>query len=110
MQTYNISQPTITLTLKQLTKLCPMATDNANAAPPPEHSCPHIVKNNQPRLRVYPRWFLLKRHNLVPVALKTRDVGFAAFNKMRSAGKMRVVPQRAEKVVRSINNLIWMDG
>jgi hypothetical protein len=87
-----------------------MTTDNANAAPPPEHSCPHIVKNNQPRLRVYPRWFLLKRRNLVPVALKTRDVGFAAFDKMQSAGKLRVMPQWAEKVVRSIDNLIWMDN
>jgi hypothetical protein len=87
-----------------------MATDNANAAPPLEHSCPHIVKNNQPRLHVYPPKFLLKRRNLVPVALKTRDVGFAAFDNMRSAGKLRVVPQWAEKVVGSIDNLIWMDS
>jgi hypothetical protein len=87
-----------------------MATDNENAAPPPEHSCPHIVKNNQPRLHVYPRWFLLKRRNLVPVALKTRDVVFAAFDKMRSTRKLRVVPQWAEKVVWSIDNLIWIDN
>jgi hypothetical protein len=65
---------------------------------------------NRPRLRVYPRWFLLNRCHLVPVALKTRDVGFAAFDKMRSAGKLRVVPHWAEKVVRSIDNLIWMDN
>jgi hypothetical protein len=87
-----------------------MVTDNANAAPPTEQSCPYIVKNNQPRLRVYPRWFLLNQRNLVPVALKTRNVGFVAFNKMWSAGKLRDVPQWAEKVVRSIDNLIWMDN
>jgi hypothetical protein len=87
-----------------------MATDNANVAPPPEQSCPHIVKNNQPRLHVYPRWFLLKWHNLVTVALKTRDVELVALKNMLSAGKLCVVPQWAEKVVRSIDNLIWMDN
>jgi hypothetical protein len=65
---------------------------------------------NRQRLLVYPRWFLLKRRNLVPVALKTRYVGFAAFDKIRSAGKLCVVSQWAEKVVRSIDNLIWMDN
>jgi hypothetical protein len=71
-----------------------MSTDNAN----------------RPRFRVYPRWFLLKRRYLVPVALKTRDVGVVAFDKMRSAGKLRVVPHWDEKVVLSIDNLIWMDN
>jgi hypothetical protein len=47
---------------------------------------------------------------LVPVALKTRDVGFAAFDKMWSSGKLLVVPQWDEKVVESIDNLIWMDN
>jgi hypothetical protein len=69
-----------------------MAADDAKSAPPPELSCPHVVASNQPRLRVYPLWFLLKRRNLVPVALKTRDVGFAAFDNMRSDGKLLVVP------------------
>jgi hypothetical protein len=86
-----------------------MADDDATSAPAPELSLPHVVVNNKPRLRLYPRWFLLKRQHLVPVALKTRDVGFAAFNKIRSAGKLMVVPQWAEKVVESIDNLIWMD-
>jgi hypothetical protein len=71
-----------------------MATDNAN----------------RPRLLVYPHWLLLKRRNLVPVALKTRYVIFAAFDKMRSAGKLCVVPHWAEKVVWSIDNLIRMDN
>jgi hypothetical protein len=87
-----------------------MVGDNAKYAPPPELSCPHVVKRNQPRLCVHPRWFLLKRRNLVPVALKTRYMGFAAFNKMRSVGKFMVVPQWAEKVVDSIDNLIWMNN
>jgi hypothetical protein len=87
-----------------------MTADNAKSAPPPELSCPHVVKSNQPRIHVYPRWFLLKLRNLVPVALKTRYVGFAAFDKMRSAGKLLIVPQWAEKVVESIDNLIWMDN
>jgi hypothetical protein len=47
---------------------------------------------------------------LVPVALKTRDVGISAFDKMRSAGKFLVVSQWAEKVVESIDNLMWMDN
>jgi hypothetical protein len=79
--------------------LCPMAADNAKSAPPPELSCPHVLKSNQPRRHVYPHWFLLKGHNLVPVALKTRDVGFSALDKMRSDGKLLIVPQWAEKVV-----------
>jgi hypothetical protein len=81
-----------------------MAADNAKVAPPPEVSCPHVVKSNQSRLRVYPRWFLLKQRNLVHVALKTRDVGFAAFDKMRSVGKLMVVPQWDEKV---LVNFVW---
>jgi hypothetical protein len=91
-------------------KLCPMVADNAKYAPPPELSCPHAVKRNQPRLHVYPRWLLLKQRNFVHVALKTRDVGFAAFDKMRSAGKLLVMPQWAEKVAEFIDNLMWMDN
>jgi hypothetical protein len=53
---------------------------------------------------------LLKRQNLVHVALKTRDVEFAAFEKMRSAGKLLSVPQWDDKVIESIDNLIIMDN
>jgi hypothetical protein len=83
-------------------KLCPMAADDAKSAPAPELSCPHIVVSTQQRLRVYPHLFLLKRQHLVPFALETRDVVFAALDKMRSAGKLMVVPQWDEKVVESI--------
>jgi hypothetical protein len=87
--------------LRQLIKICSIAANDATSAPVPELSGPDVVISNQPRLRVYPRWFLLKRQNIVPVALKTRYVGFAAFDN---------VPQWAEKVFESIDSLIWLDS
>jgi hypothetical protein len=73
-----------------------MAANDATYAPEPELSSHYVVDSNQPRLNVYPHWFLLKRQQLVPVALKTRDVVFAAFDKMLSAGRLMVVPPRDE--------------
>jgi hypothetical protein len=34
----------------------------------------------------YPRWFLLRRSGVIPVALRTEDVGNAAFDSMQDSG------------------------
>jgi hypothetical protein len=96
--------------IRQLTKLRSMATHDATYAPVLEPSSPDIVVSNQPRCCVYPHWFLLKWQHLVPVALKTRYVGFAAFGNMRSARRLMIVPPWVEKVIESIDSLIWLDN
>jgi hypothetical protein len=48
--------------------------------------------------RVYPRWFLLKRHIKILVALKIQDAGHADFDYMLNSGTVMIVPPGAKRV------------
>jgi hypothetical protein len=53
----------------------------------------------------YPRLFLLRHSQLIPVVLRTEDVGQQAYNSMLNAGRLVPVPQGAEGVGESLELL-----
>jgi hypothetical protein len=53
----------------------------------------------------YPRFFLLRRSQLIPVVLQTEDVGQQAYNSMVNAGRLVPVPPGAEGVAESLELL-----
>jgi hypothetical protein len=53
----------------------------------------------------YPRLFLLRRSQLIPVVLRTEDVGQQAYNSMVRAGRLVPVPPGAEGVAESLELL-----
>jgi hypothetical protein len=53
----------------------------------------------------YPRFFLLRRSQLIPVVLRTEDVGQQAYNSMVNAGRLVPVPPGAEGVAESLELL-----
>jgi hypothetical protein len=52
-----------------------------------------------------PRLFLLRRSQLIPVVLRTEDVGQQAYNSMVNAGRLVPVPPGAEGVAESLELL-----
>jgi hypothetical protein len=53
----------------------------------------------------YPRFFLLRRSQLIPVVLQTEDVGEQAYNSMVNAGRVVPIPPGAEGVAESLELL-----
>jgi hypothetical protein len=53
----------------------------------------------------YPRLFLLRRSQLIPVVLRTEGVGQQAYNSMVNAGRLVPVPPGAEGVAESLELL-----
>jgi hypothetical protein len=53
----------------------------------------------------YPRLFLLRRSQFIPVVLRTEDIGQHAYNSMVNAGRLVLVPPGAEGVVESLELL-----
>jgi hypothetical protein len=53
----------------------------------------------------YPRVFLLRRSQLIPVVLRTEDVGEQAYNSMVDAGRVVPVPPGVEGVAESLELL-----
>jgi hypothetical protein len=53
----------------------------------------------------YPRLFLLRRSQLIPVVLRAEDVGQQAYNSMVNAGQLVPVPPGAEGVADSLELL-----
>jgi hypothetical protein len=53
----------------------------------------------------YTRLFLLRRNQLIPVVLRTEDVGQHAYNSMVNAGRLVPVPPGAEGVAESLKLL-----
>jgi hypothetical protein len=53
----------------------------------------------------YPRLFLLRRSQLIPVVLRTEDVGQHAYNSMVNAERLVPVPPGAEGVAESLELL-----
>jgi hypothetical protein len=57
----------------------------------------------------YPCLFLLRRSQLIPVLLRTEDVGQHAYNNMVNAGRLVPVPPGAEGVAESLELLFIKD-
>jgi hypothetical protein len=57
----------------------------------------------------YPRLFLLRRSQLIPVVLRTEDFGQQAYNSMVNAGRLVPVPPGAEGVAESLELLFIKD-
>jgi hypothetical protein len=57
----------------------------------------------------YPRFCLLRRSQLIPVVLRTEDVGKQAYNSMVKAGRLVPVPPGAEGVAESLE-LVFIIG
>jgi hypothetical protein len=53
----------------------------------------------------YPRLFLLRRSQLIPVVLRTEDIGQQAYNSMVNAGRLVPFPPGAEGVAESLELL-----
>jgi hypothetical protein len=53
----------------------------------------------------YPHFFLLCRSQLIPVVLRTEDVGQQAYNSMVNAGRLVPVPPGADGVAESLELL-----
>jgi hypothetical protein len=54
----------------------------------------------------YPHLFLLRRSRLIPVVLRTEDVGQHAYTSMVNAGRLVPVPPGAEGVAKSLELLL----
>jgi hypothetical protein len=57
----------------------------------------------------YPRLFLLCLSQLIPVVLRTEDVGQQAYNRMVKAGRLVPVPPGADGVAESLELLFIKD-
>jgi hypothetical protein len=58
----------------------------------------------------YPRFFLLRRSQLIPVVLRTEDVRKQAYNSMVKAGRLVPVPPGAEGVAESLEMLFIIES
>jgi hypothetical protein len=58
----------------------------------------------------YPRFFLLRRSQRIPVVLRTEDVGQQAYNSMVNAGRLVPVPPGDEGVSESLELLFMKES